>query len=294
MSARNGISAIAEGVRRAEARLERAVAAGWRNADADLERLAADVAALERVGLADLTARLRQVGAAPSAERLDRAALALAACRLTRAHLAESGVPSGNWEPVVAQTRRVAAARIVPFGRLALNDREVWAAARVSGYASDLILVEPFPVETPPWFDRPIQGRLSWRARYPLGASGDVQLAALAEPRQVRDDHANADVLTDFRQAVASNKLADGQPILPWSGKLQIKRLSPDDAPACAWPHPSVAAAFAAIAWKEVWTVCYVDGQVVTPLVVIDPPGFFRSARLIHLVDGTTAEPFPS
>lgn len=285
--------AIVEPARRAEARLERILASGWRNAEADLERLAADAATIGGLGLSQLAERIRQVSAGPPTGRLDRAALALAACRLARAHLADGEPPAGNWEPIALQTRRAALPRIVPLGRLTLDEGEVWTAIRVSGSASDLILVEPIPLNALPWFGRPIQGALSWQARYPLGTIGDVQLATLSQPRQSHDDHANPDRMADFRQAVAAGKIAEGLSVLAWIGKFQVIRLTPEFASTCVWLHPSAARAFAALARGDLWTVCWVDGSIVVPLVAIEPPGFFQSARLIHLIEGAPSEPFP-
>src|SRR5262249_46329428 len=126
---------------------------GWRNAGPGLPEIEAAAAALDAAGAPAVAARLRRVVAAGApADGLAAVTLALAACRLLRARLPaprpeaassaagwtalslSPGSPGSPGSPVAQpsssrrrRTRDVRHRRLLPIGRLALDDGEAWA-----------------------------------------------------------------------------------------------------------------------------------------------------------------------
>jgi hypothetical protein len=213
--------------------------------------LTAEADALAALGLPELAQRLRAVATAgTAAEALAAVALATAACRLLRARLPTDGAPAGAWSPLAAQRKGKAggAERLVPVGRLPLGQGEVWGCVRLRGSAADQwLLVEPLPLEERPgeavtkggmvgrflrrdraptepegeagggavawpWLRRQVRGRQRWRARYPLGASGEVQVCTLEEPEWLPRPEPDDDSLARFRQSLSGGKIKDGRP----------------------------------------------------------------------------------
>ena len=269
----------------------------------------------------------RVVAATSAREALPAIALALSACRLLRVRLAVDTAPPGNWAPLVATEQRSSAAsdRVLPVARVAMADgEEVWACVRVSrGFASALLLVEPPRLEAPvsdvvpfatgivtrllrgrkgptgpagtsaesgasiPWLRRSIQGRLRWRARYPLGASGEVQRCVLEDAGWVAPPKEEEDPLAPFRKALASGKLEDGQVVVRGGGPLRVKQLEAAMTSSYVWPSPSTEAAFRSAVADRHWALAWMQGALTTPLALIVPGGRLHQPRLIHLVPGT-------
>lgn len=263
-------------------------------------------------------------------EALPAIALALSACRLLRARLAVDAAPPGSWAPLVAAKKRSTAAsdRVLPVARVALaDDEEVWACTRVSrGFASELLLIEPPQLEatfsdvvqsasglvtrlfrgrkgtagsagdsaergvTFPWLRRSIQGQLRWRARYPLGASGEVQHCVLEDASWAAVPKDEEDPLAPFRETLASGKLEDGQMVVRGGGQLRVKQLEAAMATSYVWPAPSTEAAFRSVVSDRHWALAWMQGALTTPLALIVPGGRLHKPRLIHLVPGNPEE----
>lgn len=283
----------ADRLRRLEDRLERLLAVGWRNAEADRAALRAEIPRLEALGLSELAGQVRAAVETDGESFLAATTRALHFARLLRARLVEPAVPPGNWEPFVAQRRASRAVdRLVPIGRVPFGEGEVWACARLRGFAVEWILVEPPRDEVgAPWLTGVAVGQLRWRGRYPVGASGEVTLTALDDlhwlPRSEEGEHP----LAAFQKSLSTRKLGDGMSLIGFNKSLQVLRLAPEDAAGCAWPDPRMAQAFVAVAREPVWVIAASDGKAVTPLVVVEPPGFFGGPSLVHLVEGNPREP---
>ena len=277
-----------------EERLERLLASGWRSAAAEAAELEPEAGRLAELGLPELAGRLRQVAAASGpAEALAAVALAAAACRLLRARLAaEGGPPPGSWAPLEPARKKGAPARLLPVARLAIGDgQEAWACLRLRGsQAGELLLLPAAPTGPPPSLRRPLAGQLRWQARYPLGASGELQAVALDQPDWQAPWGGDEDPLSDFRARLSSGKLNEG-PLFPGGGPVKVLQIDPAEADLFVWPHPATAAAFQAAATGKGWALAWVDGSLILPLALLSPGGLFRSGRLIHLVEGAPADP---
>lgn len=317
---------VIDRLRRVEDRLERLLASGWRIAAAEAADLTDEADALAELGLLDLANRLRMVGRANGeSEALPRIALALTAIRLIRARLPADDPPPGSWGPLVDRTTRRAASfdRLVPLGRLALGDEEVWACARIRGVvAFEIVLLYPVWMEprsrehvasssggfqpslaqddpdaaaksgrpatvsmpSVPWLYKHLRGHLRWQARYPLGANGEAQLFTLTDA-EWRLPEGQVDLFAPFREALDRGKLKDGQRVLA-AGELRAMKLDPAQAESCVWPDPAVSAAFRAAAQERVWTLAWARSDQIVPLAILIPGDASRGARLVHLVPG--------
>jgi hypothetical protein len=287
---------VADHIAAVAKRLDLVLAAGWRNADADIAALRELMAAVDQLGLANLLAQLRAVVEARPEDRLAAVASARLACRLLLLRLTEDSSPSGSWELWSASLRAPAAERLAPVGRVALGEAEAWACVRMRGFSNSLVLVEP-PGDAGPfhsWLGRTLRGRTRWLARYPLGASGDVPLVALEEYQPVllqSDEEHSADRATNPWRSLDFKKLADGKQVLGPGSHLSTKKLGIADADGCAWPDSAMAAAFrAAVARDPAWTLTWIEGPLVTPLAIIQPPGFLSPARVVYLVHGNPSD----
>lgn len=286
-------------LRRVEDRLARLLASGWRNAAGEAADLAGEADALAALGLGELTNRLRKVAAAADeTEALPSIALSLAALRLLRARLPVDDAPPGSWTPLVAPAKRKASPpdRLVPLGSMALSDGEAWACVRVRGLvAVEWVLVDPPQNDraaardfSPPWLRGQLYAHQRWQARYPLGASGEVQRSSVVDATwkiPAGDD----DLFAHFREELTGGKLKDGQRVLA-GGDLRTMELDPAESDHYVWPDPAASTAFRSAASGRVWALVWTPGNLIAPLAVLVPGGLFRRPRLVHLVPGNPAE----
>ncbi|MBI3972497.1 MAG: hypothetical protein HY332_14550 [Chloroflexi bacterium] len=307
---------IAERVRRIEARLERLLASGWRHAGTEAAELAEEAAALGEVGLSELSERLRHVAAAESGTAALRAiALALAACRQLRARLVFDEALSSEWWSLASRRRAAPTLdRLIPVGRMAVGTEALWACVRLrGGWPDSWYLVEPPNLHEslgdaggsggavsiddysrtgesgagePAWLRCIVEGRLRWRARYPLGATGDVERCRLAEANTVAPHENEARALSTMLELIQGKGLRDGATVLSGTGSLRLRLLEPAESNAYLWPDPAACDAFRSIGEKKVWALTWVEGSVIKPLVLLSPAGFLRKPHLIHLVPG--------
>jgi hypothetical protein len=304
---------VGERLREIEDRLERLLASGWRHAGAEAAALAGEAEALAGLGLAELAGRLRHVAEAGTAgAALPAIALALAACRLFRARVAADDAPAGEWGPLAAPRRRAgvlaygrAPDKLLPIGRMAVGDGEAWACVQLRGtLAHEWFLVDPVappPERTgprswghagePPWLRGLLGGYLRWQARYPVGASGEVQRCVLEGGAPAEMDEAETRLLTGVLAAVANRAPKDGMTVLGGRGGLRLRLLEPSEVDTYVWPDPAAARAFAGAGPGTVCALTWVDGAAIKPLALISPPGFMKQAALIHLVPGCPATP---
>jgi hypothetical protein len=282
-------------IRQVERRLEQLLASGRPNSLADTSILRAEPSALEDVGLTELAERLRRVAALDD-QYVPALGLALTSCRLLRARLSDDAPLPGNWEPLVStRGRRQDVEHLVPIGRVALAEGEAWTCARLRYYdVREWLLITPAPDQPAdgiaPWLTRPFHAFLHWEARLPLGARGDVQLAAVAESRWPELPDVREDPFAPLRQALAAGALPEGKSRLWENGHLRLARLEADDAASCVWPDPAAAEAFRQAATRPVWTVTWVDGPIVAPLAIVEPGDGTRPARVVHLVHGNPSD----
>jgi hypothetical protein len=311
---------VGEQVRSVEARLERLVASGWRNAAAEAADLAEAAAALDELGLAALAERLRRVvAAADGAAALPAIALSLSACHQLRARLAADRLQPGDWSPLAPPRRQAAQtpARLIPVGRMAVGREEVWACIRLRGqWTDECFLVDSSSpnrpagdtldgeaaaggpanngpdrlADEPPWLRCIVEGRLAWQARYPLGASGEVERCRLAGGNVVGPSDAEAHALAALLQALGK-PYKDGATVLSGTGGLRLRHLERAEAGTYVWPDPAAAAAFAGVRDEKAWALTWVEGATIRPLALLSPPGFFKHPALIHLVPGLPQTP---
>jgi hypothetical protein len=312
---------LVEQLGRIEERLGRLLVSGWRQARAEAANLRGEADELREAGLTQVAARVAAVAEAGSAtEALPAIALATSACRLMRLRLQADVVPDG-WSPLPRPARRAGTETLLPVSRLLLDGREVWACVQTA--RNRCVLVEPpFPPEevpaeapqpeqsgstfgklarrlglgaepTPPaasrWLNRRIRGSLVWRARYPLGAEGDVALCTLERPEWVEEQDEQA-MMGAFRQRLGSGKLEDGTPLFWQAGGLRLMTLSRVDSSAYAWLDPSgerlLATAYDTVMWSFVWT----EGGAIAPLAFLVPGAAGRPPRIIHLLPGSPTD----
>jgi hypothetical protein len=322
-------------LRRVEERLERLLASGWRNAHQEAADLGDEAGALAEAGLERLAERLRAVAAARSAAQgLAAVTLALAGCRLLRARLAPGGpvpangagaaaVPAGaaaagEWAPVGRERRgrssrsaapAAGADQVVPVGRMALAGGEAWACLRLRGSVpGEWVLVEPAALPEgvralrtasgtePAWLGTVLDGRLRWRARYPLGAAGSVERCVLedAAPAAESDDNGQRTGqlrLVDHTRATLAKGWKAGTALLDGYGPVRLEQLDPADADAYLWADPAAAAALRECGTERVWAIVWNRGGSQAPLALLSPPGFLRKASLVHLVPGRPNSP---
>ena len=301
-------------MRTAEEHLERLLAAGWRNARAELPALAEDAAALAEAGASATASRLRRVVDATGAPVPDGAqtalpavSLALAACRQLRARL-PGGAPAGTWAPPAPHPTsvRAGATRLLPLARLALEDGEVWACARMrNGWPAEWVLVDPPPppapstpasaaaLDPPRWLGEVLNGHLQWRARYPLGADGEVERYALLGPPSPVKDSPFLPGLQSFRRLLSRNGLKDGGAI-GGGGDLRFRRLDHAEADAYRWPDRASRDLFAAATNGQVWALAWSGRQEsapIDPLAILVPGRLLRRPALMHLVPGLPTTP---
>jgi hypothetical protein len=307
------IERVLEQLQQIEVRLNRLLAAGWRNAGDDLAELTSVAAGLTELGLSEVAARLHAVAAAADpAEGVRAAGLALAACRLLRVRLAPDVPAPGDWAPVGLGKRSTATTRLLPLARFALADGEVWSCLWFKGgYAAEWVLVEPPDVsdgmgaeDAGSWFTRLVVGRLRWRARLPLGATGDVERCALegATWEVPPDEGTQMHPLAVFVQSIRRGRLAEDA----WVGsdRLKLVPYDPADLDAYAWPDSAASAAIAASPWRieHGWALVWTAGGA-TPIALISAAparsglGALRDAltgrpapQIVHLVPGLPSD----
>jgi hypothetical protein len=287
---------VAGRLHRTEERLERLLADGWRNAGAGLPELEADAEALGAAGADAVAARLRRVLAAGS-PAAGLSAVALAACRLLRARL-PAPPEAETWATLSAapaprsDTRR----RLLPVGRLALDDGEAWACVRLheASFGEWLLLdppASPTAAGEPRWLRTALEGRLRWRARYPLGASGEVYRFALEPSPETRARTAPVPGLDRFWKALGGGRLADDVSVLGSYGPVRIRRLDPARADEYVWPGAAPHDLFARSGKGEVWALTWQQGALTAPLLLLSPGRLFRRPALVHLVPDLPTTP---
>jgi hypothetical protein len=142
-----------------------------------------------------------------------------------------------------------------------------------------------------PWLRRPMRGHLRWLARYPLGGEGEVQRCRLEHADWPAPADPKSDALARFRQAVASGKLEDDQPVIGAGGALRLKALDTRDPDAYAWVDGAAAAAFRTLATERAWAIAWCAPGLIAPLALVTPGGLLSQPRLRHLVPGCPAVP---
>ena len=312
---------LSEQLRRVEERLERLLTSGWRQARSEAVDLRQDADALAEAGLPELGVRVAAVAEANDAgEALQAIALATSACRLLRLRLPAGGVPEG-WAPLARPSPKATSSTdtLVPVARVLLDRREVWACARPPR-GQWLLLEPPFPAEEPaspvapspaaagifgrlrrqidrvrgaesapaaPWMHHLVRGQLVWRARYPLGATGDVDFYRMDRPAWVTEPDTERYGIQAFHQTLAARILVSGAPIFPSGGGFRLVELSRDDPAAYVWLDPSAADVFGAAPYEKAWSIAWTEAGAVVPVALIargDPP------RLTHLIPGASQD----
>jgi hypothetical protein len=306
-----------------EDRLHRLLVSGWRQAEAEAADLRHDAVALAEAGLTEVAARVAAVAdAGTAAEALPAIALAASACRRLRPRLLAAEVPDG-WAPLAPSKSRARANVdvLLPVARMLLEGREVWACVRPTG-TQWLLLEPPFPAETvelteatdtapfgifgrlrqqigqvsgdsttptSPWLARPIQGRLVWQARYPLGADGQVTLCTIESPEWLpRSD--DLDRLAPFQQMLANAKMQSGAYVVSYSGGLRVMEPKRSEVESYAWLDPTAASLCAAALAATAWAIVWQDGASVTPVALVEPSSPGSPARLTHLIPGLPSD----
>jgi hypothetical protein len=315
---------LVERLRQVEDRLGRVLASGWRQARGEAADLRHDADALAEAGLTELAARLMAVAEAGSAgEALPAIALATSACRLLRARLLAEAVPDG-WVPLAPPKSRARASveTVLPIARLWLEGREVWACARPTR-AGWLLLDPPFPAkqeqpasanaDTPsgifgrlrrqlgqvlgdqasaqtPWLHRRLRGRLIARARYPLGADGQVTRCTIKQPAWVDEPEAH-DPFGELRPMLTGSAPLTSPRRYAMLGGIRLLELQRADPSVYAWLDPSGADALRAAPTAKVWGIVWVESQAVVPLALVTPAEHGRPPHLTHLIPGAPSEP---
>jgi hypothetical protein len=312
-----------------EGQLERLLAGGWRNAGPGLPEIEAAAAVLHAAGAPAVAARLRRVGAAGApADGLAAVSLALAACRLLRARLPaprpEAASSDAGWtalspspgspgspaaQPSASRRRRtrdVRHRRLLPIGRLAVDDGEAWACLLLRETSTgepafaEWLLVDP-PEGVPagggksgrgPWLRRVLEGDLHWKARYPLGAAWSVHRFALDLRGEAGDPDGAAPLpaLDRFWKALGSNRLQDHALVLGFS-PLRVRRLDRAETDGYLWASPEQRHLFAESGKGEVWGLAWEQPPRTAPLLLITPGGFLRRPSFVHLVPGLPSTP---
>jgi hypothetical protein len=316
---------LGERLRRVEERLARLLESGWRQAQAEAADLRGEADDLAEAGLTQAAARVAAVaGAASATEALPAIALATSACRLMRARLVVDGVPDG-WAPIVRPKRRAGTGThtLLPVSRLLLSGREVWACAH-STQRRWLLLEPPFPVAEPPkpvsepvaekgffarlgrqiseafgetarpagpWIRHRLQGKLVWRARYPLGAVGDVSLYSLGCPEWVTDDGDTQRYgIHSFHYTLAQRVFVSGAPVFPMGGGFKLVELQREDSAACVWLDSSAADAFATAPASTGLAIVWMEGAAVVPVALVTRGRDGGAPSLTHLLPGTPTD----
>ena len=137
----------------------------------------------------------------------------------------------------------------------------------------------------PAWLRCMLAGQLAWQARYPLGASGEVERCRLAGGKVAEPSDAEAHALAALLQALGK-PYKDRATVLSGTGGLRLRHLERAEVGTYVWPDPATAAAFAGVRDDKVWALTWVEGAAIRPLALLSPPGFFKHPALIHLVPG--------
>lgn len=314
---------LAQQLRGIEERLGRLLESGWRQASAEAADLRHEADALAEAGLSQVAARVSVVANADNAtEALPAIALATSACRLLRLRLQSEAVPD-TWAPLTVPKRRpgTGAETLLPVSRVLLDGREVWACIQTA--RNRCVLVEPpFPAEDaaaeapqpaptrgifgrltrrlglaseptqPPsrWLNARLRGTLVWRARYPLGADGDVPLCSLERPEWVDEPDEQA-WLHDFRERLATNTLQDGSVLFWTASSFQVMTLNRADSASYVWLDPISPTLLASASDTMVWAVAWSNGGAIVPLGFLLPASSGRQPRIVHLLPGGPTAP---
>ena len=138
-----------------------------------------------------------------------------------------------------------------------------------------------------------LAGRLQWRARYALGADGEVERYALLAPPQPVADASFLTGLESFRRLLSHNGLKDGGAI-GGGGDLRFKRLDCAAADTYRWPDEVSRDLFAGAVDGQVWALAWSGRQEsapVDPLAILVPGRLLRRPALMHLVPGLPTTP---
>ncbi len=314
---------VIEQVMRLEQRLERLLAGGWRNAGADAAALGQDAEDLAGIGMTDRAARVRAVPAAGGAgEAVEALTLASAACQLLRARLAADAALTHDWTPLEATPatpkKQPAVDRLLPVGRMALEEREGWACLRLRGTsAHEWLLVDPLPdpprIEVPlgrierlrsrlsgsldqptsgPWLRRVIQGRLRWRGRYPLGASGVLQRCGVESAIwHELPKHATLAPLETLGQDLRKGDPFESRLVGAGQIGLTVRPLGSNDPPSFAWPDAALRElTLIHLRQAPLWGLVWDDRETSSLLALIEPGSSSRPAHLLHLLPGAVTD----
>jgi hypothetical protein len=179
-----------------------------------------------------------------------------------------------------------------------------------NGWPAEWILVDPPAPQSPPgpapsaaldpphWLGEVLEGHLQWRARYPLGADGDVERFALLAPPAPVKDAPLLSGLEGFRRLLSRNGLKDGGAI-GGGGDLRFRRLDHAAADAYRWPDRVSRDLFAGAGRRaaingQVWALAWSGRQEsapVDPLAILVPGRLLRRAAVMHLVPGLPTTP---
>ena len=276
--------------------------------------LAEDAAALAEAGAGATASRLRRVVDATGAPVPDGAqtalpavSLALAACRQLRARL-PGGAPAGAWTPPAPRPTsvRAGATRLLPLARLALEDGEAWACARMrNGWPAEWVLVDPPPPPAPSTpasaaaLDPPALA--GGGAERPPPVAGPLSPGRRRRSRALRPARAPVpgeglpvpDGLQSFRRLLSRNGLKDGGAI-GGGGDLRFRRLDHAEADAYRWPDRAARDLFAGATNGQVWALVWSGRQEsapIDPLAILVPGRLLRRPALMHLVPGLPTTP---
>jgi hypothetical protein len=312
---------LVDHLRQIEDRLERLLVSGWRLGQVEAADLLNEADLLEQSDLSSLGARVRAVAQADgAADALHKIALASSACRLLRLRLPTDSVPDG-WAPVTPSRPKARSNGevLLPLSRLLVDGREVWACSWPAG-RQWLLLEPPFPPEptstppqsparprsifgrlgrqiveafggaaTPPapWVHHQLRGRLVWQARYPLGATGEVNLCTLDDAAWVTEPDAERYGIRAFLQKLRAGALTSGATAFPGVGGLRLMELDRTDPAAYIWLDATATAVFASAPSEKVWALVWTGDSAITPLALLTPGGGKGPSRLTHLIPGS-------
>ncbi len=270
-----------------EERLSRLLVSGWRSAAAEASDLGRIATGFDDAGAGELGVRLAAVAAATSAEDALRAiTLAAAASQMLRAHLAVETPPRGQWRTFGAQAGSAQLDRVIPLGRYGVpgdsggenEPVEVWSCLRLRGaFSADWILLEPVDLN-PGWLRRPLQGRLRWVGRYPIGAAGEVQCCRLEFAAPAPGFPAGQDPLEPFRETLSAGSLAEDAWILGGGGVLRARQYDPDEMAGYTWADPRAPEGLRPIMRKAAWILVWVQNEIETPVAAVQ-----ESGEAVHL-----------
>lgn len=268
-----------------EERLSRLLVSGWRSVAGEARDLRQLASVVERTGASELAARLTAVADAESAEDGLRAiTLATAACRLLRVHLAADIPAEGNWRTFADGAAVGHLDRVIPLGGLTIPDGgdgrplDVWSCLRLRGaFSVDWVLLKPVDLD-PIWLRRALQGRLRWTGRFPLGASGEVQVCELAFAAPAPGFQPGQDPLEPFRETLPTGALEDDAWVLGGGGVLRARECDLDALGGYAWTNNSAPSWVREALRPAQWILVWVQGEVEALVAAVTDGG-----EVVHL-----------